>query len=83
MKEYLYEADSEDFLLTEEEEKIMRSVRRLNELWKKYKAKPDNNRLILFAGCDVSIRIGTPSADNIIETYEHITCDGGDGSDTY
>lgn len=81
---YLYESESEDFLLEEDEEKIMRAMRKLNKLWAAYKAKSGGNRLILFtggAGC--SIRIDSPSSHNEIESYEHITCDGGDGGDVF
>lgn len=80
---HLYEADADDFLLTDEEESIMRAMRRLNTLWKKYKSKPGNNNLILYCGMDCSIRYGSPSADYAIETFEHITCDGGDGGNSF
>jgi hypothetical protein len=80
---YLYEAESDDYLLTKEEDSIVRAMRRLNSMWKKYKSKPGNNNLILFCGADCSIRYGTASADNAIETIEHITCDGGDGGDDF
>ena len=83
-KAYLYEAESDDFLLEEDEEKIMRAMRNLSKLWKDYKSKSGGNRLILFtggAGC--SIRIDSPSYSNEIESYQHITCDGGDGGDVF
>jgi len=83
-KAYLYEAKSDDFLLEEDEEKIMRAMRKLNKLWKDYKSRPGGNRLILFTGgTGCSIRIDTPSADNVLETYASITCDGGDGGDYF
>jgi hypothetical protein len=73
-----------DALLTFEEEKIMKTLRSLEKLWKNYKSKPLGNRLILFCGgtgCD--IRFERPSTDKIIESYPSITCDGGDGGDTF
>lgn len=54
---YLYEMKSAgnnytgDALLTEDEEKIMRAMRRLNNLWKNYNHNGGSN-LILFAGGD-------------------------------
>lgn len=84
MKKYQYETVVDDFLLTEEEEKIMRAMRRLDSMWKKYKDKPQGNRLILFcggAGC--SIRINKPSSDYELESYNNITNDGGDGADEF
>lgn len=83
-KGYLYESESDDLLLEEEEEKIMRTMRKLDKLWKEYKSKSGGNRLILFAGgAGCSIRIDSPSSSNEIESYPHITCDGGDGGDVF
>ena len=80
---YLYESKSNDFLLSESEEKIMRAMRRLDKLWKDYKNSPQENHLILFGGNGCSIRIGSPSKDNEIEGFPHITADGGDGGDSF
>lgn len=77
-KEYLYEAEVDDFLLTEHEEKVMRAMRGLNKLWNQ-----KQNRLILFCGMDCTIRINKPSYDHEIESFDRITCDGGDGSDKF
>ena len=78
---YLYEMKNKDVLLTLEEEKIMRALRRLNTMWKKYKSKPEGNKLILYCGMGCDVRYSEPFVDNVIEAFEHITCDGGDGSD--
>lgn len=82
--EYLYDEDGDPVLLTEEEEKIMRAMRRVNSLFKSYKAKAGTHNLILFGGsCGCSMRYGTPSKENIIQTFEFITSDGGDGGDIF
>jgi hypothetical protein len=84
MKEaYLYESKKEDFLLTKDEENIMKQMRHLNDLRKKYKSKPNSNKFILYCGQDCTIRYGSPSSEYIIQEYEHISCDGGDGSDRF
>lgn len=72
-----------DALLEPEEEQIMKAMRKLDFLWKKYKSNPNGNRLILFCGGDCSIRFENPSAANTLETYPNITCDGGDGGDVF
>lgn len=77
-KTYLYEAESDDFLLTEDEEKIMRTMRKVNKLWQKYQKNHGANRLILFGN---TMRINDYSYKNIIESYPHIVGDGGDGGD--
>lgn len=81
---YLYEMAKEDALLDYDEEQIMKKLRSLNILWRKYKNKPNGNKLILYcggAGC--SIRYGSPSVDSEIEAFPYITCDGGDGGDSF
>lgn len=81
---WLYESSSEDHHLTKDEESIMKAMRRLDKLWKKYKDNNGDNRLILFGGsASCSIRINTPSVDNEIEFYPHINSDGGDGGDSF
>ena len=80
---YLYESKVGDFLLNEREEKIMRTLRRLNSLWKDYKNHKSENHLILFCGSDCSIRVNSPSSDHEIETFEYITSEGGDGGDIF
>ena len=89
-KAYLYEMKSAcnthtgDVLLTEDEEKIMRAMRRLDMLWRKYKDKGGDNNLILFAGgSGCSIRYGTPSGDNEIENFPFVRCEGGEGGDAF
>ena len=82
-KKYLYESLNEDVLLNTHEEEIMKKMRELDLIWKKYKKKP-GNRLILYCGTSgCSIRVNTPSADNEIASFYNITCDGGDGSDNF
>jgi len=81
---YVYEMQNEDAILTPEEEKIINAMRKVNTLWKKYKANSCGNRLILFCGgCGCDVRFETPSRDNVLENFEHITCDGGDGGDSF
>lgn len=74
----------DDAVLDYEEEEIMKQMRKLNALWKNYKKKPKGNRLILYCGgTGCSMRLESPSANKVIEVYEHITCDGGDGGDHF
>ena len=71
-------------LLNWEEEQIIKAMRKVNQLFKKYKSKPNRNKLILFcggSGCD--IRYENPSGENVIETFPNITCEGGDGGDVF
>lgn len=80
----LYEAESGDFLLNEAEEKVMKAMRNLDKAWKNYNKTPHDNHLILYAGAGgCGIRVSTPSVENEIESYQHITCDGGDGGDKF
>lgn len=81
---FVYEGKHKDFELTEQEEKIMGAMRKVNELWKAYKKKPGGNNLILFCGgTGCSMRYESPSSKNIIDTFDDITCDGGDGGDKF
>lgn len=81
---FIYDGTHKDFELTEQEEKIMAAMRKVNTLWKAYKKKPRGNKLILYCGgtgCD--IRYETPSSENVIDNFGDITCDGGDGGDKF
>jgi hypothetical protein len=80
---FLYESEKDSHLLEPCEEEIMKAMRKLDDLFRKYKKRPGGNRLILFCGSDCTIRINTPSSENIIESYPNITCDGGDGADKF
>lgn len=80
---YAYESEVDAYILESDEEDIMKCMRKLDSLFKKYKKKPGGNRLILFGGSECSIRINKPSSDCTIETYPNITCDGGDGGDKF
>lgn len=67
----------EDFILTENEERYVRALERLNKM--------DPGRIYLMANGRISVRINGCWHDDNIDAYcdVNIPCEGGDGGDNF
>lgn len=74
MQKIFHTSDGREIELTDNELKVVRALRRLNNM--------DFGRLMLFGGShQLSIRFGGGWQKDIIEYLDNVPCDGGDGGD--